>query len=111
MTTIDSLGLDYLTDLIKIDVESFGIFSICGAEETIKKFRPVIFYENIEGTKPTDYMLSVVSEKTKQKYDEFDGDIIKLLESFGYNHFEGWGANYLAKFDVFSTETKIVICE
>ena len=56
-------------------------------------------------------MLSVVSEKTKQKYDEFDGDIIKLLESFGYNHFERWGANYLAKFDVFSTETKIVICE
>ena len=110
MITIDSLGLD-CCDLIKMDVESFEFFSICGAEETIKKFRPVIFYEDIEGTKPTDYMLSIISEKTKQKYHEFDGDIIKLLESFGYNHFEKWGANYLAKFDVFKTKTEIVNCQ
>ena len=87
--------------MIKIDVESFEFFSICGAEETIKKFRPVIFYEDIEDTKPTDYMLSVVFGKTKQKYDEFWSQVIGIfLDIIILKDV----VNYLAKFDIFSTD-------
>lgn len=109
MITIDSLNLD-CCDLIKLDVESFEFFSICGAEETIRKFRPVIFYEDFrsEDKKPTDYMLSIVSERSRRKYYENRGDIISLLESFGYNRFECWGANWIAKFDMFSGKTTIL---
>jgi len=42
--TIDSLELD-ACDLIQLDVEGYELFALKGAEETIKKFHPVICIE------------------------------------------------------------------
>ena len=45
MITIDSLYLTSL-DLLKIDVEGAELLVIYGSRETIKKFKPIIFYED-----------------------------------------------------------------
>lgn len=44
LTTIDSLSLNRL-DFMKIDVEGYESLAICGAMETIKRFKPVIIME------------------------------------------------------------------
>jgi FkbM family methyltransferase len=49
LVTIDSLSLDAL-DLLKIDVEGYELFVLQGAQDTLRRCRPVVvFEENIRG--------------------------------------------------------------
>ena len=43
--TIDSLNLKQL-DFIKIDIQGYEYYAFVGAEETLAKFKPIIFLEN-----------------------------------------------------------------
>ena len=44
LTTIDSLELERL-DFIKLDIEGYELFALKGAEETIKRCKPLIAFE------------------------------------------------------------------
>lgn len=91
MVTIDSLKLEGC-DFIKIDVEGFEYFVLKGAEETIKKYKPVIFYEE-NGKVLTPYMKKInhCENKTDKELNCKD-----YLESLGYNKFENKWLNILA---------------
>lgn len=75
MVSLDSLNLKNLS-LIKMDVENYEYFILKGAEETIKRNRPVIVFECWIGK---DYENSAPKEKAN-----FDR-VISLLESYGYD--------------------------
>lgn len=101
MITIDSLKLTEC-DFIKLDIENFEFFAICGGMETLNKFKPVLFFEHLSDTpvvRPTEYMLDVCSKKSMEKFELYGGNIFSLLESVGYNYFQRWGANYCARCD------------
>ena len=58
LVTLDSLKLTVKTDFIKIDVEGMDYKVLCGAEETIKRDKPVIMIESFnEDFKNTDPLL------------------------------------------------------
>lgn len=65
--TIDSLNLERL-DFLKIDVEQAEMMVIKGGLSTIKKFKPVIEFENKRGE---------------------NNSVISLLEAFGYKTMPG----------------------
>ena len=44
MVTIDSLGLENV-DFLKLDVEGYELFALKGAEETLKRCKPVVLIE------------------------------------------------------------------
>jgi FkbM family methyltransferase len=67
LKTIDSLNLSKL-DFIKIDVEGHEYEALKGGENTIKKFKPVIFFE------------CWVRESFKEKKDK----LFEYIESLGY---------------------------
>lgn len=75
MVSLDSLNLKNLS-LIKMDVENYEYFILKGAEETIKRNKPVIIFECWIGK---DYDKSAPKEKAN-----FDR-VISLLESYGYD--------------------------
>ena len=47
MLTVDSLALEEC-DFIKIDTEGSEILVLIGALETIKKYKPIIFFEHTD---------------------------------------------------------------
>jgi FkbM family methyltransferase len=80
MITIDNLNLEGC-DYMKIDVEGFEFVVILGALETIKKYKPVIFYECNQKTL-TPEMCAIAGIEYKTSYN-----VKNLLESIGYNYF------------------------
>ena len=71
--TLDSFNYDRI-DLMKIDVEGFEEFVLAGAEETIKRCKPVIALEVTREKKTTVKRSSI--------------DTVKLVESWGYKFVE-----------------------
>lgn len=69
---VKTLGLTHI-DIIKIDVEGFEYKVLQGAEESIKKYRPVLFLE-------------LVDENLKDHGDT-SGDVIKWLKERNYSIF------------------------
>ncbi len=65
---IDDLHLDGC-DLLQLDIEGYEYFALKGAEETIKKFSPVIMIED---------------KRHYKRFDVKEGQIISYLESLGY---------------------------
>lgn len=83
MITIDSLNLDSV-GLIKIDVEGYELFVMKGAEETIRRNKPVIvFEENIRGDLEHNVKI---------------GECGKFLEGLGAKRFGAMGENLFYKF-------------
>jgi FkbM family methyltransferase len=79
---IDDLGLD-CCDLIHLDIEGFEGHALLGAQETIKKFHPIIAVELAEHG---------------EKFDWPDAKIRELLLSYGYQEeAEVWG-DFVFKF-------------
>jgi len=64
--TIDSLGL--APDFIKLDVEGMEYFALLGAADTIRKYEPVIMFEE---------------NGLNRRYGVADGECGRLLESWG----------------------------
>ncbi len=101
MVTIDSLNLKEC-DFIKLDIENFEFFAICGGMKTLKKFKPVLFFEHLSATSavtPDKFMLDICSDDSMKKYKLYKGNIFSLLESIGYNYFQRWATNYCARCD------------
>lgn len=74
--TLDSLGLQK-TDFMKIDVEGFEPMVIMGAEETIKKNKPVISFEHNHKNISKDVLHSLGLEKIKTTEE--------MLKDLGYD--------------------------
>jgi FkbM family methyltransferase len=81
MITIDSLNLESC-DFIKIDVEGFEYGVILGALETIKKFKPVIFYEYADKYM-TPEMCNIANIEYNTNLNPKD-----ILIEIGYNSFD-----------------------
>jgi FkbM family methyltransferase len=64
---IDSLGVD--PDLIHLDIEGFEPFALMGAEQTIKRCRPIIALE--------------INESLKE-YNWSEDQVVNLLHNYGY---------------------------
>jgi FkbM family methyltransferase len=85
--TIDSLNLDKC-DFMKIDVEGAECLVLLGAQETIKKCKPFIWFES-------NYQK--LDERTNIKFDAVNVDIFKLLKKLNYkNILQMDKDNYLA---------------
>lgn len=78
MITIDSLNLERV-DYMKIDVEGAEHLVIAGAEQTIKKFKPIIYFEDLN-TLDTAYIEKIGASHIPNSYE--------LLKSYGYNSFQ-----------------------
>lgn len=78
--TIDGLVLPH-TDLIKIDVEGFEFEVVAGAEETIRKHRPVMIVEQ----KPNQ----------AERYGRGRHDAVKLLQSWGMKQAKEIGGDHI----------------
>ena len=79
---IDDLGLD-CCDLIHLDIEGFEGHALLGAEETIKKFHPIIAVELAEHG---------------EKFGWPDSKIRELLLSYGYQEEEKVRGDFVFKF-------------
>lgn len=71
MITIDSLNLETL-DFLKLDLEGFEYFALKGAEETLKRCKPVVLFEE--------------NSRGKLEHDIDNGMCGKYLESLGAKH-------------------------
>ena len=80
MITVDSLMLESL-DYMKIDVEGAEILVLMGAEETIKKFKPIICFEYNHKKISPEFLKSLGYDKTLPTP-------FKYLETLGYTKFE-----------------------
>lgn len=65
---VDSLNLP-ACDLLQLDVEGYELFSLRGAEETIKRFNPVIMIEH---------------KKHAERFGASPDDVLNYLKSLGY---------------------------
>ncbi len=81
MIKIDNLYLDGC-DFIKIDVEGFEYGVLLGAIETIKKYKPVIFYEYADKYM-TPEMCNIAGLEYHENYNPK-----YLLTELGYNNFD-----------------------
>lgn len=91
MVTIDSLELPHV-DYMKIDVEGFEPLVLLGAQETIKRCKPVIMFECNE-KRPMQSVLDHFGLQSDAVPESAD-----LLRSFGYNSITALpGYNWLAK--------------
>ena len=61
-------------DLIKIDVEGYELKVVRGAMETIRKFKPILFIELIEGN--------------LRRYGDSSETLVKLVRELGYRAFD-----------------------
>lgn len=89
MITIDSLNLKSL-DLLKIDVEGAESLVIYGGKETIKKFKPIIFYED-NWKKVNDDMIQTLNINN----DVLNFNIRDFLISVGYKNEKKVDDNWL----------------
>lgn len=71
ITTIDSLEL-FGVDFIKIDCEGYEVDILMGAQETIKKFQPLLLIE--------------INKHTLKREGKSEKDIFKLLDVLGYKY-------------------------
>lgn len=78
LMTIDSMKLTKL-DAMKIDIEGAEPLAFYGAQETIKKFKPIIAFEKNFQKLETDAM-----DVLQLTQEILDFDIIKFVESIGY---------------------------
>jgi FkbM family methyltransferase len=76
--TVDSLNLDSC-DFIKIDVEGFEPLVLLGAENTIKKYKPVISFEYNYKT-----ILKESAEEFGIEFPMYDGSF-EILRKYGYS--------------------------
>ena len=89
MITLDSLNLDGC-DFIKMDIQGAEPLAIQGGENTIKKYKPIIFFEYTPGHPDTDIIPSHINLESIP-------DMMELLKSLGYQNFkELEGGNFLA---------------
>jgi FkbM family methyltransferase len=86
MISLDSLNVNNLS-LIKMDVENYEYFILKGAEETIKRNKPVIVFECWIGA---DYNKSTPKEKAN-----FDR-VISLIKSYGYEIYVIYANDFIA---------------
>lgn len=77
MITIDSLNLDFI-DYIKIDVEGAEPLVLIGAENTIKKYRPIICFEHLK-TLSRNYLDGIGIGSLPSSHE--------ILKSYGYTTF------------------------
>jgi FkbM family methyltransferase len=77
MITVDSLNVSNV-DYMKIDVEGAESLVLLGAEQTIRKFKPVICFEDLKqlSMDPSELGLTEIPSP----YD--------ILRSYGYNNFQ-----------------------
>jgi FkbM family methyltransferase len=94
MIHIDSLNLS-ACDFIKVDVEGAEMFVIYGALETIRKYKPTIFYES-NFKQPSEEMYKVMDIPWENKLDE--NGVAILLRGLGYRKFNKVGMNILAEY-------------
>jgi FkbM family methyltransferase len=80
VVTIDSLALPHI-DFMKIDVEGFEFDVITGAEQTIRKHRPVMIVEQ----KPSQ----------AERYGRGRWDAVKLLQSWGMRQEAEFGGDHV----------------
>ena len=99
MITVDSLNLESC-DFIKVDVEEFEFFVFYGAQETLRKFKPVLFFEQMkEEPRPSEYMLNIADEGALTAFNNCGRDVFSFLGSLGYNKFKRFGSSFLAVSD------------
>ena len=92
MITIDSLNLEKC-DYMKIDVEGAEILVVMGAFETIKKFKPMIWFEQTDKTVSDEMKDSMNINFKLQNVKEY-------LSQFGYNFYTLNEGNILAFYDI-----------
>lgn len=70
---IPVISIDHLRlpacDLLQLDIEGYELFALKGAEETIRKYSPVIMIEH---------------KKHAERYGAHPGDVIHFIKSLGY---------------------------
>lgn len=92
MITIDSLNLS-MCDFIKMDIEGAESLALLGAQETIRKFKPVIFFESNHKTINQDILKAAHAEGMRVPAP------MEILHRLGYRIFHGirdfWCQNYL----------------
>jgi FkbM family methyltransferase len=86
---IDDLGLPGC-DFIKIDVEGAEPLVVLGGEETIRRYRPVIYYE-------ANWKVLTPSMKMTFAADQEVPSVEELLRTWGYRQFQRYGQNILAQ--------------
>lgn len=92
---VESITLDkYITeengirrvDFVKIDVDGFEIEIISGAEDTLRKYKPIMLVE--------------FCPEAQEKVGNTTGDLLKLLQSFGYSLYSEYtGIEYKREYD------------
>jgi len=88
MITLDSFFTDInRVDFIKIDVESYEYYVLQGAIEIIKKFKPVVLWENLTPTFKDNSL-----DETLGK----NGNCFSFLKDLGYNNHEDLSNNILS---------------
>ncbi len=96
---LDDLNLPRL-DFLKLDLEGYETKAIIGAEETIKKFKPVIMVENI-------YKLIITSSTALAQWRQGEQTDIKMKSGYWRRYSEEsptavllrWGYRLIGKFD------------
>lgn len=84
MIALDDIYIDNL-DYMKVDVEGAEPLVFLGAENTIKRFKPVICFENLKELSPA-YLSNIgIQGKVGTAFD--------ILGGYGYNSFEEIGYN------------------
>lgn len=86
INTIDNLKLPFKVDFIKLDVEGFEIFVIDGGMNTIRKDKPVIFFE---------YNKSIVTDAMSSSCLPVTKNILDILLELDYKIIEFDEGNYL----------------
>lgn len=87
MITVDSLNLD-ICDYMKIDVEGAEPLVILGAEQTIRRCKPIICFEY-------DTKIDTSNMLTMFGFNNLP-NVIELLETYGYIIKQIEGANWIA---------------
>lgn len=78
--TIDSLGLANV-DFVKLDLQGYETFALLGAVDTLKRCKPVLFFEH--------------EKKCWTRYGLDGSELPKLLESLGAQIVKKWGPDQL----------------
>jgi hypothetical protein len=90
MRTLDSFGL--APQFIKADVEGMEMFLLNGAQETLKKSGPVLFYERdtvpVEGTPDMDDLFRMLGYFVYQKL------VCPIYNPNNFNHAPNTFGNY-----------------